>query len=379
MKKRNLVSKIMTTGLAAALALGMSVMPVMAAEFTASDTNKVQVSKKVQYANGVTVPAQEFEFTFTQVGTEPATASIDSVKASVKATDVTKGTTASSTAITSEAIKSGDIDFSNLTTTGVYTYTVKETAVSNNPDSEGYGWQTNNDEFTMKVAKHANGTVSFVILPKDKTEAADKLSSLDNFAFTNVYTKRGGSGTNTQDEDKNGKTDSLVISKVVNASDAPDENFSFTINFTKSPTDTSDTAYTAKKVPVSGDQTDVTVARSGETTFQLKKGEKLVFNDIPAGTTYTVTETLASGSEFKPDISGTADGTSFTKAGTKATSLTSDSELIGEGTNNITFTNSVTDVTLTGISNQYGGLIAVVAIAAGGMVVLTLRRRREDV
>lgn len=340
------------------------------------------ITKNVKYANGVTVPAgQTFTFTFTQdtstEGLVTETANIPNVN--ITSTQITSTTTGSQTDGTTTAFTNkGTINLSNLTKAGTYRYTVKESVLAVDSDT-GYGWTSSDKEYTMTVVVQADGTKTYTIW-----DGTAKIDDLTKFAFTNTYTKRGGNDTTGHDEDNDGKQDSLVIEKDTSGSNIPSSaSYNFTINFTKSATASSlPTTFTATKVTpaaqAGGQATTSTVTvNTTNGSFSLASGEKLVFDDIPAGTYYTVQENAAENAKASLVILANGERSTYGNNTANTALSNTTSALIGENENSATFTNTYSSITVTGIFNQYGGLLMVVAIAAVGIVLVAVRRRRE--
>lgn len=287
---------------------------------------------------------------------------------------------------------------------GVYDYTVTEEEISNT-DSGVYGITCSKAVYNMSVyvKEGTTGTyVSDVTVTRkvnddgspedggkkvDPSDPGENLGDSDRakFTFGNTLTKRGGSeGTNNPDKeeikpvetdpeypDYVERTASLVISKTV-AGDYGDTSkaFNFTITLYNSPLSNNE-SYVGKIYTkgisnsiVSGETVNVGVGYE----FSLKHNQILVFEDLPAGTKYKVTETAAS--NYKTDVSITANE--------KVETYNSDNQyLVGEKDNSAGFTNTYTVPTPTGIIINNLPFIIMIVLAGAGILFFVISRRRK--
>lgn len=335
-----------TSGLLAATMLAgpLAAMPVYAEEYT--NPAKATVSKTITKNEGVTIPNVDFTFTAEQVTNgddQPA------APAEVALSDVTINSKADSL--------SGDFDLSKLTVPGLYTYKITESAApADAKDTEGYGWDYNTADasYTLKVLVDNKGAQKIYLYDKDNKKT-------DDMDFDNKYTKKGG---------VDDKANSLEISKVIgkNAEYAnPDDKFTFVVTFTK-PAVTND-----QSSPIKGtvDGTEYTFEYGKATTVTLKAGQKLVFDNIEAGATYTVKETPENSNYKWASTAVKENGTDKTIDNEGTTSV-----LVGEKTNTAEITNDFHDVTITGVATTYGPFVAMIAaVVVAGAAYLMIRRR----
>lgn len=216
-------------------------------------------------------------------------------------------------------------------------------------------------------------------------------TKLEDLVFTNMFSKSGNG--DTTGTGGTGHDNSLVISKMVDGSyGSTNDEFTFELTLTKSgtvtaPEDDTTLKYTAKKIgtdnqEVSGfkfegkDNGDVYIKTSGTSdtyTFKLKSGEKLVFDELPAGTRYTVKEQTATGYTTKTNV--TEDGnTTVIASGTPVTGA--DTLLVGEKVNTVAFTNTASDIAITGIFMDILPFAILIAAAAAGLTVYIVVRKK---
>lgn len=361
MKKRNLLNKVLTTGLAAAMVMSMG-MPVFAGTYNNPEGSTPASVKsldaysisKTQTTND-TVPS-DTKYTFTvEAGSKEGTTSgvtvaspaLSTVNASkqveLEQDDFTNGTA------TTDAIFKNE-DFANADD-GIYDYTVSEVKPSTyNSDY----WTYDDTVYTIRV-KVTDGAIAAITATPDgdTTKKADKIS------FTNTYVAWGNDKEETPTTTP---TDALVVSKTTDGNAYTDgDSFTFKITFTKAdnvpattvPKDSAGKAYVY-----------------GENTVTLTSGNSISFA-IPDGTTYKVEETdslKADKTEVSTDNKQTySEGTTASGTIDRNNSYTVDFKNTKSSSN-----------VLTGIVNNYGGLIAVVAIAAAGMIIVAVRRHRYE-
>lgn len=358
--RKQLIKKVLTTSLAAAMVLSMGV-PAFAADtedvVSKHDSNYViQKTLKTPANTTVTKPTESYTFT---VAAGVADSS-DSSKAGVTdgltttqtitADNLTGSTGGVYTGYTTADLFSGV----NFTEEGIYNYTITETA-GNTADMT---YSNTSYAVKVKVVKDENDNYNIT-----GVTANDGTSKKNAIEFTNTYQPWGNSDTpsggGTPDTDKG-----LTISKSVEGTESnTNDTFTFSVTFTKD-------ANVTNKITVSYDGTASNTTGEieyGTYTFTLTGNDSINFK-IPAGTQYNVTETgKGDYTSTKVSVNG-ADAT---------TALTSGTQTITTGANTVAFTNSHDVGTLTGVFNQYSGLIMIVAIAAVGLVVISIRRRRE--
>lgn len=355
MKKRTGI--LMLTGM---LVMGMNTMPVLAADETAtvpsvasnlSNQNaEITFTKNLEFAEGITVPDAEFDFTIT--GTEGAPeAMIDKVNYS--ATDE-KGELENGKYIIS---KNAAISFGEFTKAGVYEYEVKETQ----ENISGVTYSVETYKLRVYVANGNNGGFYVKTITAEKDgEEGNKQSQI---VFTNKYVK---------DVD-------LVISKnTVGEQADKTKDFGFTITFIKSATaDENETSYTG----MIGEKS-IECAIGQETTFKLHDGQSIEFKNLPAGTRYVVKENEES-DNYTPAIRVIENGVeTLDKDGQDGVDLSSETDngnnLVGENENKVVFTNTYKDIPVTGIIISKLPIIFMLGAAFVMMVmVLTMGKKKK--
>ena len=94
-----------------------------------------------------------------------------------------------------------------------------------------------------------------------------------------------------------------------------------------------------------------------------------MFDTIPAGTRYKLVETGSQG--YTASAAYKENGASKNQAGTVSTNFTQDSILVGEKPNDNTITNSLPDVTSTGLLIDNLPFILMIGLGLAGFVVLS--------
>lgn len=377
MKRSSLMKKVAATGLAAAMTLCMSV-PAFAADTTevvSKSGSSYVISKTLKTpSHGVTKPSENYTFTIeagtadttdgSKAGVLPGSATNGSYTKTVNATDLT-GSDGTYTGVTTSDIFS-DIEY---TAEGIYNYTVTETAGS----QTNMTYSENSYAVKVKVVEDAseNFNISGVTASLNGTKT-------DSIAFTNTYTPWGNdpSDPGNPGSETSGGTDSgLVISKATDGTEASDDDeFEFSITFTADANTNSNGAIeTTMTSSTDSSNTATAVTYDSAYTFKLHNGEKINFK-VPAGTKYVVTETNTKG---YTSTSVKVNGSDVSSA-SQANSYSTGEQYVSTSANTVAYTNSHDVGTLTGVINQYGSLLAVIAIAAVGAVLVIMRRRREN-
>ena len=332
---------------AAAAGLMAAVM-CMGTVVSAADISTVnaEIQKDFRIAEGITVPDITFTFTFERK--ESDAPEIEDKTVTYSSNDgVTSG-------ISSKTV--ADI-FSGVTFlhAGVYTYTVKETAGA--PSVENGTVTYDESVYTVRVyVKNTEDGLAIDQITAAKPGAAGTEEKQDAIKFVNKFEK----------------TTSLTVAKHTEGALADKTKaFTFKVTFTKPATYDGSTF-------VSGNDT-YTFGR--EYTFTLADGGQKVFSNLPAGTRYVVTEVEAADG-YAPSVTVVENGTqtvtnkTAADADSLATAETGKTNLAGEGTNTVTFTNTYKDVPITGIiMNNLPFVILILAAAAGLVGYLVIRRK----
>ncbi|EID26229.1 hypothetical protein HMPREF1047_0608 [Streptococcus oralis SK1074] len=400
--KKTFFKKLFTASIAAITALSVFHAPISFADSnddvaaTATGTGetnaKVAINKTLKIAEGITTPEATFTFTFTpQTGTSSNEAPYETGVDIPKRT-VTYGSSDELKA-GADSIKkaTGDI-FDGVTYghAGEYVYSVKEENTGWKPinkdgkdiDSMTYDTRTYNMHVIVKNKKNGNGTyISSVYFRETNNASGAKVKPSTNSGtytydlFDNIYRKDAGKITPNEPtpnkpnpDNLDPTTNSLFIKKVVSGDTADKtKDFTFKITFTKSSTATSDTFI--GKV----NNTEYTFTSGQEKTITLHHDQMLVFQTIPAGTRYTVKEIGTAG--YTASATYNENGITKEATGTKATDFSVDNSLIGEKTNNNTITNTLPDVTPTGLLIDNLPFILMIGLGLAGFVVLSKKRR----
>ena len=434
------IKALAVAGLMAASVAGSTVTAFAAA--TAQDaSNGVSVTKNVYYpAQGVTpaMPENVVAFGFTATFVKSSLTGVAGSKVNRgnapqtftgtvdpgNWTNASNGSWTSSYAVVTPAASEGQTWSWNNVTPGCYEYDLTEdkmgsgnNATYQSLDQYGFGWTFNSPVTTYRLRVYVSAKYDTATKTYSKTERTVKYTLVDTSkvdgqtegtggynaykattaSFSNIYTVRGGSktpGVPSGQEDP-----ALTVSKTANGEfDDQTKSFDFYISFTY-PT----VAGTEVK-PTSTEEgaVDGILAKSGENyvseftkvtdntnlgdyKFSLTNGQKIAFVNLPAGTTYTITE--AADSQYK--VSGmkvvsnndekTDSGVSSAKVGTAYKAMANTNNgwiLIGEKHNEINFTNTRDSITITGVVTHSAPFVIMVGalfVAVGGYVVLKKR------
>ena len=319
----------------------------------------VSVTKNFEFAEGITTPGATFAFTATKV-------TADAPDATIAPITYTKGEVTGNLSDGKYTIsKDSAITFGAFPHAGMYEYNVTETK----GDVAGVTYSTTTYKLRVYVANKADGTGVYV----QSITAEDNGTKKDKVLFTNTYVKDGGS-----DDGK----EALTIEKETTGALADQtKKFDFKITLTKAATTTDNTV----KGKIGAQE--ITFTYGQETTFQLGHKDKLVFEDLPAGTRYIVTE-VGVEDGYVPTVNVIENGVkNQEKAGTDKDDLTSakdgeNNNLVGEKENSVTFVNKFDDnnVPITGIieNNMPFILLIGVGIAAFGSLAVAKKRKTAE-
>lgn len=323
---------------------------------TVDKNGQASITKDFVMAEGITTPASTFKFT--AVSNTP-----DAPKATIK--DITFVNAEEGNLVEGKITvsKKSDITFGTFPHAGEYVYTVKETAET---AETATGVEYSTDTYTLRVyVKNGDDGLEIRNMTAEKrTSDGTEENKVSEMKFTNTYRKDAA----------------LEITKVTTGELADKtKDFDFTITITPSKTETNqESSYTGKI-----GKEDVTVNANQQTAFQLHDGETLKFDSLPAGTRYVVTE---AGKEdgYTPAVTVLENGTNTVKE-----TAASDSEgissaaaqatnLVGEGTNKVTFTNTYKDVPLTGIFMNNLPFVIVIGIAVLALGALAILKKQRS-
>ncbi len=332
-------------------AMLVSMHTVALAEEPQVPTVQANVTKNLELAEGITVPTAEFHFEIKGLTEGAPQATIAPIAFS--STD-DKGTLQEGRY---RITKDTQITFGTYPHAGIYEYEVKET-----PDT--YKAQDGTmtyaqDVYHLRVYVTNDGDnlkISNITAEKENTKQAKVL-------FTNTFTKQ----------------QSLIVEKQTTGALADKTKpFDFSIRFTNAGTSEA-TEFVGKigekelRCPV---DTDV--------SFQLHDGQRLVFDALPVGARYQITEKGVKDG-YTPNVKVTENGVAKPdKQGTDADSLTSvpngeNNNLVGEGENRVTFVNAFHDVPITGVMIDNLPFVVLIGAAVAAFVGLAILKRRKTV
>lgn len=404
--KKTFLKKLVTASIAAVTALSVfRGVPTFAddndvatAKATGETSAKVSINKVLNIAEGITTPEATFTFTFTpKTGTSSNGApyeTIDSSNGQITDKNVSySGTDVLATGQTNIKKDTGDIFREvNYTHAGEYVYTVAE--------KQNVGWKViQKNGSPIDFMTYDNRNYEMHVIVKNKTTGGTYISSVyfkqvspsvngkvkpsesgttyKYDLFTNIYRKNAGKITDPNEPNPNkpnvSKVDpnakSLVIKKVVSGATADkSKDFTFKLTFTKASTETS------QSITGKIGETSKTFVYGQETTITLRHDQSLVFDTIPAGTRYKLVETGSQG--YKATASYNENGVIRNQTGTASADFTQTSILVGEKTNDNTITNSLPNVTPTGLLIDNLPFILMIGLGLAGFVVLSKKRRQ---
>ena len=404
--KKTFLKKLVTASIAAVTALSVfRGVPTFAddndvatAKATGETSAKVSINKVLNIAEGITTPEATFTFTFTpKTGTSSNGAPYETISDS-------NGKIAAKNVVYSKSdllqpnqtsIKkdTGNI-FESVTYThaGEYVYTVAET--------QNVGWaQILKNSVAIDSMTYDNRSYEMHVIVKNKQSSGVyissvyfKLVSTSSTAkvkpsekgelykydlFVNTYRKNAGKITNPNEptpnkpkpENFNPGAKSLVIKKLVEGDSADKtKDFTFKLTFTKASTDDQGTF-----VGQVG-STSYTFENGKEKTITLHHDQSLVFDNLPAGTRYKLVESGSQG--YKATASYNENGVIRNQTGTASADFTQTSILVGEKTNDNIITNSLPNVTPTGLLIDNLPFILMIGLGLAGFVVLSKKRRQ---
>lgn len=404
--KKTFLKKLVTASIAAVTALSVfRGVPTFAddndvatAKANGETSAKVSINKVLNIAEGITTPEATFTFTFTpKTGTSSNGAPYETISDS-------NGKIAAKNVVYSKSdllqpnqtsIKkdTGNI-FESVTYThaGEYVYTVAETQnvgwaqiLKNSVPIDSMTYDNRSYEMHVIVKnKQSSGVyISSVYFKLVSTSSTAKVKPSEKGElykydlFVNTYRKNAGKITNPNEptpnkpkpENFNPGAKSLVIKKLVEGDSADKtKDFTFKLTFTKASTDDQGTF-----VGQVG-STSYTFENGKEKTITLHHDQSLVFDNLPAGTRYKLVESGSQG--YKATASYNENGVIRNQTGTASADFTQTSILVGEKPNDNTITNSLPDVTPTGLLIDNLPFILMIGLGLAGFVVLSKKRRQ---
>lgn len=312
---------------------------------------KASITKNFEFSEGITVPTATFNFTVTKNTADAPDATINPISYS---SNDNKGTLNNGKYTIS---KDSAISFGTFPHAGVYEYTVAETKGSDSISKGTVTYSTETYKLRVYAANKNDGSLYIKTITAEKGDQKQ-----EKILFTNTYTKNS----------------SLSIEKTIDGNLADKtKKFAFTIQFTKSATASNDVD---KYIGYIGKE-PVECIIGEETTFYLGHGEKLLFDNLPAGTRYVVTEKGVEDG-YTPEVTVFENNVeSSVKQGKDEVDLKSadegESNLVGENTNKVTFVNKYRDVAITGMIINNLPFIMLISIAGLAFVALAVIKRQR--
>lgn len=321
---------------------------------------KASITKNLEMAAGLDVPDATFQFKVEKVTPDAPDASIQPIKYVAGEGKGTAGTDGKYI-----ISKKSEIQFGEFPHAGEFAYRVTET--KGQLDTITYS----NESYYLRVqvANTDRGNLYRKTITAEKgTENGDKGHKVEEIVFTNTYRKNA-----SLEIEK--KTEGKLADKT--------KAFDFELTFTKSPTELQDApTYTGtikdKKGDAVKDVPPVKVTVGTPATFSLKDGQKLVFDNLLAGTKYVVTEKAAEKDGYTPKVQVLDNGVRGQwYIGKDEESLSSKEHFIGENDNKVMFVNTYNDVPVTGIimNNLPFILLIGIAVLAFGTLAFLKKRR----
>lgn len=345
--------KIKSIAMAGVLSLSMLAgMPVMAAESTKTMPNGENlISKTVEAPEGLTF-SKTFNFTATQRGQETVGGTTaNTVTAAVSIPAITIADT------TENKTATANITLTEITTPGVYTYDIKETA--DDAQDNGLKWNYDNSNYVMTVYKTATGQSITIVKGSDAPTSNE--NKLDKATFTNTVTK----------------DTTFKLTKKVAANDYVDstQKYTFTVTFND---DTNTKKLADSTITYSiGDSSASSNVTDNAATIELTDGQTVTFSGIPVGAKVSTSETTQ-GLNNLSEVSATAksNGNNIdTKSVSKDTPKI-DNMKLGENENSQEYTNTFNTVTVTGVVTNIAPYITMVVVAGAAIAVYVVLKKR---
>ena len=315
---------------------------VMAEEVQVPTVGQAGVTKNLHIAEGITVPDTTFTFNITQTAGD-ATTVTKTTTAAFKADTVTND-------LVSKAATTELADETKYPHAGVYTFTVNE--VKGNV--AGMTYDTKSYTVNVYVVNDGDG------LKVDSITANDGTAKVTDMSFDNTYVKDS----------------SLTIEKKVTGTQA-DRTKHF--NFTRA--SYTGTIVKGDKCKETHQNVVLTFDNNGKATanVELCDGDTITFDNIAAGTRYTVTEAGATDG-YTPSVAVVENGgiAEQINATSEADGITADNKLIGEKANSVVFTNAYADTPITGVIINNLPYVVLAAAAVCALVALVLINRRRQ-
>ena len=356
--------------LAGVMALGMCMNTTVFAEKVPTVGNQegteqqpasAGITKRFEMAEGLDVPAATFKFTVEKAqGNDGPKATISNITYQAKEN---KGQVQNEKYVIE---KTSAITFDGkFPHAGEYVYTVKETDEGAANPSITYS----KEQYTLRVrvANRVNNNSLYIkdITAERDTSNGNAANKVAKISFTNTYRK------NVSLEIKKTTTGTLADKT---------KKFNFKITFEKSATEDTLTNFQGTITRKGSATTETVTCTKGSATFTLADGDVLKFENLPAGTKYTVTEVEGEKDGYTPYVTVTDNGTrGEVSKGTDGTDLSSsqNGNYAGENDNIVEFENKYVENPATGIimNNLPFILLIGVAVLAFGTLAFVKKRR----
>lgn len=332
---------------------------------TLSADSNIDLTKNYWVRKG-TAPEETFNFTLSYEsssdrGTNVEEPSISNIALSATFTD----SASSGSAYTQNILKADGsaLKVSDLGIKGIGKYVYKMVEANGGTPGVDYNSQdsTNALYIVVQAANQLNndgtpnGSIDYYVTLHRGSATGGKTTGAN--AFTNYYGK---------DHDNNDTVFSIDLTKIVHGKFS-DINTPYNFNVSLTGT-TNKTYYGATYTHGS---TIGKIAISGSNDFQLKHEQTVTLNNIPAGVSYTITETDTLGNEWKTTYTvGDSDAVENKTVSSAEGGIAADTS--------ITFTNTHMGVPDTGVILDNAPYILMLAVVAGGAMMLVIKKRREE-
>ncbi len=354
--KKNKIKFMVLTGIMT-LAMGANVfaasVPTIGENGTETQPAKAPITKVFQIAEGIKTPNVTFDFTAVANTPKAPNATIKSITYS--AADKNEAQNG-----VHKLSRNTEIEFeSEFPYAGEYEYTVRETEGSTD------GVIYDEKIYTVRVYV-VNGTKNNTYVETITAEEGGKKKPIE---FVNTYRKNA----------------KLVIKKEIEGKNANlTKKFNFTINLTKAATETS-SSFSGNIVKKDGSKTPVTYNAGVDNQFELGHGDRLEFENLPAGTRYEVKEIGIENDGYTPKVTVIENGEMTANAiqGTEKDDLSTAqsahkvTNLVGEGQNSVTFVNMHKANPITGITMNNLPFVLMVVVAGLGMFAFGFARKHK--
>lgn len=303
------------------------------------DESTIGIKKSYKLVGEGTSPAEEFELTQIGNGTvEERSGEVAPALTSIAKASFAAGEAKSENATTKEFI----VTLPEYTRVGTYVYTLKETAKT----TAGVTYYSGTITLKVQVVNGSNGALRIAAV---HTEANGQNKS---DTFQNTYT-----------------ANKLNITKTVTGTSG-DKNkyFEFTVELQGEEGKTYAESFTVSGGSYESNPKTIEMnkeTKKGSGKVYLKDGETITVENLPAGVTYTVTETDYSSEGYTTTSLGMA---TRTVSGT----------INGFATSMAAFVNTKGTTVDTGVILDNAPYIVMLAVVAGGVVFMMSKKHREE-